>query len=49
MPPAPTDGSVAATTTTASRFTCKSWLIPDNGFYTLNKELKQQEFKVRCS
>ena len=44
-PPASTDG--ASIPATVSRFSSKSWLIPDNGFYTLIKELQQQEFKVR--
>ena len=49
-PPAPSaadgssDPSAAAVT---CMFPSKSWLIPDNGFYTINKQLQQSDFKVK--
>ena len=50
-PPAPgvADGSTdsSAAVPKACVFPSKDWLIPDNGFYTFNKQLPLVDFKVR--
>ncbi len=44
-PPASSDGAAPAPKDCVFAF--KDWLIPDNGFYTINKQLQEVEFKAK--